>query len=97
VRKERAIAEERSPDKGRPTNKRRSGKAWSTDDGRSTGEAGPASKAATEPGAPEPHAAAEPAEPHAATMECTTAHVHAATEPAPTLGGSVVRQQHCQH
>jgi len=43
--------EERPPDKGRSTNERRSGKAWSTDDGRSTGEAGPARKAAAESGA----------------------------------------------
>jgi hypothetical protein len=52
VSKERAIAEERSPDKGRSTNKRRSGKAWSTDEGRSTGEARP-SEAAAETGAAE--------------------------------------------
>jgi hypothetical protein len=50
--KERAIAEERSPDKGRSTNKRRLGKAWSTDEGRSTREARP-SEAAAEPGAAE--------------------------------------------
>jgi hypothetical protein len=87
VSKERAIAEERSPDKGRSTNKRRSGKSWSTDDGRSTGEAGPASKAAAEPGA------AEATE--AANVRCTevtaTATEVTATEtatPDPSKGRS---------
>jgi hypothetical protein len=55
--------EERPPDKGRSTNKCCPGKAWSTDDCRSTGEAGPASNAAAEPGAA--HAA------EAANVRCT--------------------------
>jgi hypothetical protein len=80
VSKERAIAEERSPDKGRSTNKRRSGKAWSTDDGRSTGEAGPASKAAAEPGAAE---ATEAANVRCTEVTATATEVTAtATEPA---------------
>jgi len=64
--------EERPPDKGRSTNKCRSGKAWSTNDGRSTGEAGPASKAAAEPGAA--HAA------EATNVRCTATAAETATE-----------------
>jgi hypothetical protein len=68
--------EERPPDKGRSTNKCRSGKAWSTDEGRSTGEAGPASKAAAEPGAA--HAA------EAANVRCTEATAAEAATPTVT-------------
>jgi len=94
VRKECAIVKERPPDKGRSTNERRSGEAWSTDDGRSTGEAGPARKAAAEPGAA--HAAeaanvrcteltATATEVTATTAETATTTVTAAETAAPTV------------
>jgi hypothetical protein len=81
VSKERAIAEERSPDKGRSTNKRRSGKAWSTDDGRSTGEARP-SKAAAEPGAAEATEAAEAANVRCTEVTATATEVTATPDPS---------------
>jgi hypothetical protein len=80
VRKECAIVEERPPDKGRSTNKCRPGKAWSTDEGRSTGEAGPASKAAPEPGA------AEATE--AANVRCTKVSATATVTATPSKGRS---------
>jgi hypothetical protein len=85
--KERAIAEERSPDKGRSTNKRRSGKAWSTDEGRSTGEARP-SEAAAEPGAAEATKAANVRSAEVTATETATATETETVTATPSKGRS---------